>query len=84
MIVKVIEVKTMFASEDVQYYLEDEKHNIYYWITKSVKAWDELYRAKIKNIEVQITSFKLAEKWICPKYEEKVQTIKNVRFRLLG
>lgn len=84
MIVKVRSFKTMFASEEVQYYFEDENHNTYYWVTASNKAWDQLPKAMARNITVQITSHALAEKWTRKSDNAKIQTIKNVRFRLLG
>lgn len=84
MIVKVIDYKTMFGSEEVQYYFEDENHNLYYWVTDSNKAWELLPHAKAQNITVQITSHRLAEKWTRAQDAAKIQTIKNVKFRLLG
>lgn len=82
MIVKVKAFKTMFGFEDVQYYLEDMNGKTYYWVSQSDKAWELLPHAKVQNIDVQITSYKLAETWTMDG--KKIQTITNVRFRLLG
>lgn len=80
---KVIEVKTMLVSQEVQYYFKVEDNGeILYWVTASDKAWDKLLDAKLNDQKVILTSFKLDGTFRRPADGEKVQIIKNVRFKV--
>lgn len=79
----VIEVKTMLCSEDVQYYFKVVGTNqLLYWVTGSEKAWDELPKAKMNHKIVLITSFK-EDGTFKNADGEMVQSIKNVRFKVM-
>lgn len=78
----VIKVKTMFGSEDVQYYFKVVgTDTILYWVTSSEKAWNELPDAEDKHKIVNITSFKNMHSFKNVN-GEIVQCVKNVRFNV--
>lgn len=74
--VKCIKVEWMWDNFG-NLYFTDENGIIYYWYTKSDKAFEQVH----KDTVIDITSFKVGEKW---HYNgEEYNTITNVRFKVL-